>query len=216
MWNRKDFLLFECVHEEQNSKGLLMSFLLCRRSIVMALRQGGGCSLSVSLPSQSAIWWPDRANRLSLPWPPTVLTSLLAFLPFLMRLTSTKFGFIHIMQTASHCPQLWAPECQIWGMLWHSGLAFIPPSHTDTLFTVTLRQDVLRKQNLDCSVTAHPMCKQTHICKHKYIHSHANARTHTHTHSPPSVNYSAGRILCQLLLGGRGEQKDRQRQKERK
>lgn len=92
------------------------------------------CPVSPPCDAQTVL----TANRLSLPWPPTILTSLLAFPSFLMRLTATDIGFVHIMSTTSHCPQLWAPECQIWGMLWHTGLALTPPSHTDTLFTVTL------------------------------------------------------------------------------
>lgn len=51
------------------------------------------CPVSQPCDAQTVL----TAYRLSLPWPPTVLTSLLASPSFFLRLMAVDFGFTHIM-----------------------------------------------------------------------------------------------------------------------
>lgn len=174
------------------------------------------CSLSSQsicnvMPRQSSL--PNKQS----PWPPPVLTSLLALLLFFS--CGLLRGWFHPHDVGSsllsHAMGFRVSDLGHAMTLWADFLSTLP--HTLTLCSLSHSARTCKENKTKAVQSLLTQCTSRHVCGSKYMLPHISwcAHTHTHTNTPP-VNYSAGRILCQLLLGGRGKQRDISWQKEKK
>lgn len=200
----------------------ILCFILCANSAVMTLlsRRLVALCLRVRLPSQSTMWWPDRAHSQQAKSPlttyyPPIPTGLHAF----------SWGLRPQRLVSSTPCRLLAPPSSDTGSgvsdvghamtrgagshsvltHWHFVHCHTPPRRARKTKLRTFLPGVASVQT------------DAHVSANMHTQMHASTRDTPARPLPPTpANYLAARVLCQRLRAERGQKDDRPRKRENK